>query len=345
MSLADSPGKPARKAKKSKSRDAAPVDASDPKESERHDGKPVASSSSVPSEGKKKKKSKSKATADEELSAHTPSDQTNRNDVLVATSRDASSEDGQKRKKKRRHAEEGSDEAIAIGAVVGEEAGADGAADATAERPKDKKSKHKDDNGSEVKKKSRKKKETDEVEVDADASTSEVTKKRKEKKRKRDVQVDGGAAAVETGDAPPDAPKKKKRKRGKTDLPNPAEDESLSEQASRALQYAFNQFDDPGSWKFHKARQNWLVRNLWSQQAIPDAHMPLLTRYLAGIQGGAREALAKTCRDVLAEDTNKPAAETEGAEATADEAEQPSTAVVDELKRVRATAVLAVLSD
>ena len=35
-----------------------------------------------------------------------------------------------------------------------------------------------------------------------------------------------------------------------------------------ALHYAFCQFDDPASWKFNKAKQNWLIRNIWSQQAV-----------------------------------------------------------------------------
>ncbi|KZT72670.1 hypothetical protein DAEQUDRAFT_595102 [Daedalea quercina L-15889] len=218
---------------------------------------------------------------------------------------------------------------------------------AVVERRKDKKSKkrkHKGSDGDEEDKE-----EIDEVAAKEVPSASDAAKKsKKEKKRKRDARAEGNAAAVETGDhTPADAPKKKKRKHGKTGFTNPAEDEGLSEQACKALQYAFNQVDDPGSWKFNKARQNWLVRNLWSQQAIPDAYMPLLTQYLAGVKGGVREALVKTCRDVLNEDASSLADKTAGAEPATKDAkpEQLSTIAADETKRTRAAAVLTVLSD
>ncbi len=38
-----------------------------------------------------------------------------------------------------------------------------------------------------------------------------------------------------------------------------------------ALDYAFTQFEEPDSWKFNKARQNWIIRNVWSEEAVSTA--------------------------------------------------------------------------
>ena len=35
-----------------------------------------------------------------------------------------------------------------------------------------------------------------------------------------------------------------------------------------ALSYAYLQLEEPSSWKFNKARQNWLLRNVWSEEAV-----------------------------------------------------------------------------
>ena len=62
----------------------------------------------------------------------------------------------------------------------------------------------------------------------------------------------------------------------------------------------------PSRWKFNKARQNWLIRNVWSSEAVslfsldvwfddkmlyqvPEIYFPLVLRYLANVQGGCRE--------------------------------------------------------
>ncbi|KAF8138257.1 hypothetical protein EV363DRAFT_1313517 [Boletus edulis] len=71
--------------------------------------------------------------------------------------------------------------------------------------------------------------------------------------------------------------------------PDPAIDESLAEQSRRALSYAYERCRGIETWKFNKARQNWLLRNVWSEQAVPENYIPLVIGYLAGISGGARE--------------------------------------------------------
>ena len=82
--------------------------------------------------------------------------------------------------------------------------------------------------------------------------------------------------------------KKKRRKESKSGLPDPEKDEELSEQAKKgtlfpcrlghgyqlnarnslALSYAYLQAEEPSSWKFNKARQNWLLRNIWSEESV-----------------------------------------------------------------------------
>lgn len=64
----------------------------------------------------------------------------------------------------------------------------------------------------------------------------------------------------------------------------------------------------PSKWKFNKARQNWLIRNVWAPEAVsrddldsafsnvldlqlPDVYVPLVVKYLANVQGGSREVI------------------------------------------------------
>ncbi|KAJ7228907.1 hypothetical protein GGX14DRAFT_415723 [Mycena pura] len=94
-------------------------------------------------------------------------------------------------------------------------------------------------------------------------------------------------------------PLKSRRKKNKTGFPDPQDDPSLSAQASKALSYAFLQFRKPSKWKFSKARQNWLIRNVWSD-VIPDVYLPLTSQYLSNVKGGVREKLVKDCKAILA---------------------------------------------
>ncbi|KAJ7638547.1 hypothetical protein FB45DRAFT_903197 [Roridomyces roridus] len=100
-------------------------------------------------------------------------------------------------------------------------------------------------------------------------------------------------------------PKQKKPKKNKTGFPDPEEDSALSGQALKALAYAFYRFRRPKKWKFSKARQNWLVRNIWSD-SIPEAYVDLTVQYLSNVQGGAREKLIKECQSFLSPDATEP---------------------------------------
>jgi len=131
-----------------------------------------------------------------------------------------------------------------------------------------------------------------------------LSKMKMSKKRK---QRDCGAILDESVDAETDAtelepPKNKKRDEYREEdrvhhlaYPDPAIDESLSEQSRRALSYAYGRCRGIEAWKFNKARQNWLLRNVWLEQAVPESYLPLVIRYLVGIRGGAREKLIGEC--------------------------------------------------
>ncbi|KIM67881.1 hypothetical protein SCLCIDRAFT_20862 [Scleroderma citrinum Foug A] len=86
------------------------------------------------------------------------------------------------------------------------------------------------------------------------AAHEEKSKKRKHKKRRsHDNAVE---APPQTGDH-------------KSDFLSfdPSSDASLTEQNCKALSYAYQRFHAPSLWKFNKAKQNWLIRNIWSEQA------------------------------------------------------------------------------
>ena len=64
-----------------------------------------------------------------------------------------------------------------------------------------------------------------------------------------------------------------------------------------ALAYAYQHADrhNPNrqtsseEWKFSKARQNWLTRHIWYEDAVPVKYVDLVVHYLKSVQGGARD--------------------------------------------------------
>ena len=117
--------------------------------------------------------------------------------------------------------------------------------------------------------------------LDASAERSSKSKL-KSKKRKRETiseDEDNEATAVlaESGSS-------KKRKESKRSIyPDPSDDPNLTEQSRKgpsscfkdpnsidfsatALVYIYSQHTSPETWKFNKARQNWIIRNIWSSK-------------------------------------------------------------------------------
>ncbi|KAL5641238.1 hypothetical protein ACGC1H_001652 [Rhizoctonia solani] len=88
---------------------------------------------------------------------------------------------------------------------------------------------------------------------------------------------------------------------------NPLTDETLPDFAQRGLAYAYqyaqhisltseSERAEKHAWKFNKARQNWILRNITDPTIIPDSYLSISLVYVASIQGGARDELKKTCK-------------------------------------------------
>ncbi|KAF7355055.1 DNA helicase [Mycena sanguinolenta] len=122
--------------------------------------------------------------------------------------------------------------------------------------------------------------------VSEDSAVVSVPKKKKRK-------LEDNAVVEDSASPQPEQPEKKKRK-NKTGFPDPGDDPALSDQAQKALSYAFLQFRKRTKWKFSKPRQNWLIRNVWSDK-IPDMYLALTIQYLSNVQGNAREVSISTC--------------------------------------------------
>ncbi|KAJ7047620.1 hypothetical protein C8F04DRAFT_1059513 [Mycena alexandri] len=173
-------------------------------------------------------------------------------------------------------------------------------------------------------------------EANVSEDSPKIGKPKREKRRRDEPPAEDVLEEVTTSTEPP----KKKPRKNKTGFPDPEDDSSLSEQASKALCYAFTQFRKPSKWKFSKARQNWLIRNIWSD-AIPDTYLPLTIQYLSNVKGGVRETLIKECESLLAVPPpapEKPSAET--APTTQLASTQAATEVAQIIKHARARALL-----
>ncbi|RPD61857.1 hypothetical protein L226DRAFT_571264 [Lentinus tigrinus ALCF2SS1-7] len=273
---------------------------------------------------------------------------------------DAVMEEPKKKKKKRKH----KSETVKEGGEEGESA----ASEVKEEQKKRRKKATTDDEeeeetAAEEKTTRRKERPDDAAKPSNDPLDASPAKAKKEKKKRR--KDDAHAATSEVVETDKKSKKKKRKQPSTSGFPDPSEDQSLSEQAQKALHYAFTQFEDPSSWKFNKARQNWLIRNVWSDQAIPDTFIPLVTKYLQGVQGGSRESLVKSCREALEPPQPASTTDTEAAaeaevapDGQADPqakrtvkfaAEEPQASDsqpehTDETKRQRAEALLAALT-
>jgi len=138
-------------------------------------------------------------------------------------------------------------------------------------------------------------------------STSDKTKpSRKRKRTTRDASLDAPADVEVDATVEPEPRKNKKRNSIHRTYPDPTTDEALSQQSCRGLSYAYERCQGVDNWKFNKARQNWLLRNVWSEQAVPESYVPLVIEYLAGIKGGAREKLVGVCTSKLSTSEDEP---------------------------------------
>ncbi|KJA24535.1 hypothetical protein HYPSUDRAFT_38580 [Hypholoma sublateritium FD-334 SS-4] len=123
---------------------------------------------------------------------------------------------------------------------------------------------------------------------------------KKTKKRKHAVDYerqDSGPSNPKEDVSPGEPPAKKHKNR--TEFADPRVDSTLNGQSRKSLEYAFLQMNRPSKWKFNKARQNWLIRNVWNPEAVSDVYFPFVVKYLANMQGGSREKLKDSCENHL----------------------------------------------
>ncbi|KAH9482590.1 hypothetical protein JR316_0004690 [Psilocybe cubensis] len=132
-------------------------------------------------------------------------------------------------------------------------------------------------------------------------------------------------------DAASDEPPKKKHK-NRTEFADPRVDTTLNPQSSKALEYAFTQMNRPSKWKFNKARQNWLIRNIWAPEALPDVYVPLVVKYLTNVQGGSRQKLIESCQSYLKVEEKQDSAQENTAPSTISQAEKETTTLKSILK-------------
>ncbi|KAI0269211.1 hypothetical protein BC834DRAFT_617372 [Gloeopeniophorella convolvens] len=203
------------------------------------------------------------------------------------------------------------------------------------------------------KKRRKKDKAVDDIPIVLDVPTA-VTEENKHEKatRKKDKtkKSKDSEAKNESDDGITKKSREKKLRKKRPHLEgvcDPSGDETLAEQAQKALSYAYTHCSDPPNWKFKKARQNWLIRNLWSS-SIPPKYDQLLGHYMASLQGASREKLLEKCKTLATEESRA----TADGEEIAPEVVTPGTAPATEAAtppiddtdaRTRARALLRVL--
>ncbi|KIM45852.1 hypothetical protein M413DRAFT_295420 [Hebeloma cylindrosporum] len=152
-----------------------------------------------------------------------------------------------------------------------------------------------------LKEKARKKQARVRVAKVVEGEVPEAPKKSKKRKHQSGENVDqsqGEDLSKSENDHIPEEPPKKKHK-NRTEFSDPRVDATLNNQSRKALEYVFTLMNRPSKWKFNKARQNWVIRNVWASDAISDIYFPLVVKYLNTVQGGSREKLKETCESYL----------------------------------------------
>ncbi|WWC62782.1 uncharacterized protein I303_105379 [Kwoniella dejecticola CBS 10117] len=144
-----------------------------------------------------------------------------------------------------------------------------------------------------------------ESEMEEDSSGKEkeakrLKKEKKEKKEKKRSKVEGEYKAIshsiEGGDV------------GAKEIFG---DEKLSDQAKKHVYYAYLFSNRPNTstsvsaegpsitWKFNKAKQNWLIRNVFSNEEIPEKYLEIVLSYLKTTQGSSRINLMESAKKII----------------------------------------------
>ncbi|CAE6425448.1 unnamed protein product [Rhizoctonia solani] len=175
------------------------------------------------------------------------------------------------------------------------------------------------------------------------------------------VESKGAASKKPKREKRPKRPKDKSKKVRKEEGPNPKDkiqiadvpipytnpltDESLSDFAQRGLAYAYQYAQHVSltseseraakqPWKFNKARQNWILRNVVDPTGIPDSYLPISLLYIESIQGGARNDLKKTCKIIKKQAKASKASSLEDPNGSKSEADKSPEAKDESSKKV-----------
>jgi hypothetical protein len=74
------------------------------------------------------------------------------------------------------------------------------------------------------------------------------------------------------------------------------------------LAYIRQYHEDRANWKFNKNHQNHVLKNLFDINAVPSEYVPLIYKYIKGLQGGVRVRLRDTALAILVKDREEGAA-------------------------------------
>lgn len=144
------------------------------------------------------------------------------------------------------------------------------------------------------------------VEASPAAITAEENEEPKEKKPKREKRpkIKSVKGAIDTPKQPEvDVQAAPEGSEGTTIFT----DSSLSDQAKKNIFYAhlfaLSQSPSPApntpSWKFSKAKQNWLMRNIFSNIEVPETYFEMVLGYLKTTQGHSRNTLIEQAKKIL----------------------------------------------
>jgi hypothetical protein len=113
-----------------------------------------------------------------------------------------------------------------------------------------------------------------------------------------------------------------------------SKDKSDAPSSTAYLEYLDRFHTDKASWKFNKAKQNDVLRNVWNVHRIPPSYDDALLAYIHGLQGvNARQRLGEAAQEILDSDTNAETTSEPSAEQTDEQRQQAE-------KRARAEAII-----
>jgi hypothetical protein len=72
-----------------------------------------------------------------------------------------------------------------------------------------------------------------------------------------------------------------------------------NEVRTEALNYLVVWKQSKDTWKFQKSKQIWLLKNMYSVDAIPSKHFKIMKKYVKSLQGQVRERILEEALAVV----------------------------------------------